>query len=128
MHKQIIHTPLAPQPIGPYNQAIRCNDLIYTSGQIPVEVATNAVCTGGIAEQTTLVLKHLQAVLQAGGSSLEQVLKVTVFLKDMNDFSAMNTVYGQFFQAETAPARTTVEVSRLPKEVLVEIEAVASVS
>ncbi len=127
MQKQIIRTALAPQPIGPYNQAIRCQQFIYTSGQIPVDTKTNTVCSGGITEQTTLVLQHLKAVLEAGGSALEQVVKVTVFLKDMNDFSAMNTVYEQFFDAATAPARTTVEVSRLPKDVLVEIEAVASV-
>jgi 2-iminobutanoate/2-iminopropanoate deaminase len=127
MQKQIIYSPLAPKPIGPYHQAIRCEHLIYTSGQIPLDPVTNTVCLGGITEQTTLVLKHLQAVLESGGASLEKVLKVTVFLKDMNDFAAMNAVYGQFFQADTAPARTTVEVSRLPKDVLVEIEAVAHV-
>lgn len=125
MTKKIIRAKNAPPPIGPYNQAVVINNLVYTSGQIPVEPETNAVRQGGIAEQTRLVINNLKAVLEGAGSSLEKIVKVTVFLKNMNDFAAMNGVYSDFFKPETAPARSTIEVARLPKDVLVEIEAVA---
>ena len=126
-HRTIIATPSAPAAIGPYSQAVRAGNLLYTSGQIPLDPATQQVVSGGIAEQTTRVLLNLQAILEAGGSSLGQVVKTTVFLKDFNDFAAMNAVYGQFLSPEGTlpPARTTVEVSRLPKDVLIEVEVVA---
>lgn len=126
-----ITTDAAPAAIGPYSQAVRTTQapaapggLIFTSGQLPIDPATGTFVPGGIAEQTTQVLKNLQAVLEAGGSSLAHVVKTTVFLKDMNDFTAMNTVYASFFPSHP-PARSTVEVARLPKDALVEIEAVA---
>ncbi len=127
MNKKIIRTEKAPLPIGPYNQAVSINNLVYTAGQIPIDLKTNNICPGGIAEQTRLVILNLKAVLEAAGSSLDKVIKTTVFLKDMNDFAAMNVVYGEFFKAESAPARSTVQVSRLPKDALVEIEAVATI-
>lgn len=126
-----ITTDAAPAAIGPYSQAVRTTQapappggLIFTSGQLPIDPATGTFVPGGVAEQTTQVLKNLQAVLEAGGSSLAHVVKTTVFLKDMNDFTAMNTVYASFFPSHP-PARSTVEVARLPKDALVEIEAVA---
>lgn len=125
MVKKIIKTPKAPLPVGPYHQAVAVGNLVYTSGQIPIDPKTNEICTGTITEQTRLVLNNLKAVLEAAGSSLEKIVKNTVFLKDMNDFAGMNTVYKEFFDAKTAPARSTIEVARLPKDVLVEIEAVA---
>ena len=127
MPKIIIKTPQAPLPIGPYNQAVKIGNLIYASGQIPIEVGTNAVCSGGITEQTRLVLTHVKTILAAAGSSLAQVVKATVFLKDMNDFSQMNAVYSEFFDAAAAPARSTIQVARLPKDAAVEIEVVATV-
>jgi len=129
-----ITTTAAPAAIGPYSQAVRTTEsaaapggLVFTSGQLPIDPATGAFVAGGIAEQTTQVLANLRAVLEAGGSSLAHVVKTTVFLQDMNDFAAMNTVYASFFTSDP-PARSTVEVARLPKEALVEIEAVAVVS
>lgn len=126
-----ITTDAAPAAIGPYSQAVRTTQtpaapggLIFTSGQLPIDPATGTFVPGGVAEQTTQVLKNLQAVLEAGGSSLAHVVKTTVFLKDMNDFAAINTVYASFFPSHP-PARSTVEVARLPKDALVEIEAVA---
>ncbi len=127
MIKKIIKADKAPQPIGPYHQAVATDHLVFTAGQIAIDPATNQICTGGIAEQTRMVLTNLKVVLEAAGSSLDKVLKVTIFLKDMDDFPIMNTVYGEFFKSDTAPARATVEVSRLPKDALVEIEAVAGV-
>ena len=127
VEKQAIRTVNAPGAIGPYSQAIVIDGWVYLSGQIPVDPKTNALCAGGITEQTQLVLKNLKAVLEGAGSSLANVVKATVFLKNMNDFSAMNAVYGEFFDAGTAPARSTIEVARLPKDALVEIEAVAAV-
>lgn len=127
MNKTIIKSALVPQPVGPYNQAVRIGNLVYTAGQIPIDPQTNNVSPGGISEQTRLVLTHLKNILEAAGSSLEKMIKVTVFLKNMNDFALMNAVYGEFVAASTAPARSTIEVARLPKDVLVEIEAVAEV-
>ena len=127
MQKIIIKTDQAPLPVGPYNQAVRMGDTIYTAGQIPLDARSNQVIEGGITEQTELVIQHLKSILAAAGSSLEKSVKATVFLKDMNDFVAMNSVYARHFKAETAPARSTIQVSRLPKDVLVEIELVAHI-
>ena len=124
MNKEIISTQKAPQAIGPYSQALKANGFIYCSGQIPLDPAAMTIVEGGIAIQTRRVLENLSEVLAAGGSSLDRVVKTTVFLKDMNMFAEMNAVYGEFFKNEP-PARATVEVARLPKDVLVEIEVVA---
>lgn len=122
--KQIIATSAAPAAIGPYSQAVAYNDLVFCSGQIALDPATGQIAAGGVAEQTEQVLRNLSAVLEAAGSSLANVLKTTVFLKDMGDFAAMNAVYARYFQ-ESVPARATVEAARLPRDVQVEIEAVA---
>ena len=127
MKKKIIKAKNAPQPIGPYNQAVVTGNLVYTAGQIALDPATGEVCKGGVSEQTRVVLNNLKAVLEGAGSSLQDVIKTTVFLKNMGDFAAMNAVYGEFFEARTAPARSTIEVARLPKDMLVEVEAVAAV-
>ncbi len=124
MTKEIISTQKAPKAIGPYSQAVKANAVIYCSGQIPLDPAAMTNVEGGIAIQTRRVLENLSEVLAAGGSSLDRVVKTTVFLKDMNMFAEMNAVYGEFFKNEP-PARATVEVARLPKGVLVEIEVVA---
>jgi len=125
--KTAISTPHAPAAIGPYSQAIRAGDFLYTSGQIALDPATGQVVSGGITEQTTGVLENLKAILEAGGTNFSRVVKTLVFLKDMNDFAAMNAVYGTYLAPEGAvpPARSTVEVARLPKEVLIEIEVIA---
>ena len=122
--REVIATEHAPKPIGPYSQAIQANGLIFLSGQTPLDPATQQLVTGGIAEQTERVLKNLEAVLKAAGSSLDKVLRCGVFLKDMNDFAAMNEVYGKFFRSNP-PARSTVQAARLPKDCLVEIDAIA---
>ena len=129
MSKSVVATSAAPAAIGPYSQAIRAGNLLFTAGQIALDPATGQVVPGGIAEQTTRVLESLKAILEAAGSSLAKAVKATVFLKDFNDFAAMNAVYGVYLAPEgvPAPARSTVEVSRLPKDVLVEIELVAEV-
>ena len=120
-------TDAAPAAIGPYSQAVSLptGHLVFTSGQLPIDPATSAFVPGGIAEQTTQALKNLQAVLLASDSSLGHIVKTTVFLKDMNDFTAMNAVYATFFPHDP-PARSTVEVARLPKDALVEVEAIAT--
>lgn len=126
MNKRIILTPDATQPIGPYNQAVVVGNLVYTSGQIPIDPATGQLVAGDVKAQTSAALRNLQAILEAAGSSLARVVKTTVFLKDMNDFAAMNEVYAQAFSDKAlAPARSTIEVARLPKDARVEIEAVA---
>lgn len=129
MSKQAIATPGAPAAIGPYSQGIRVSNLLFTAGQAAVDPVTQQVVAGGITEQTTRTFENLKAILEAAGSSLAQVVKATVFLKDMNDFAAMNAVYGSYFSqvAAALPARTTVEAARLPKDVLVEIEFIAEV-
>jgi 2-iminobutanoate/2-iminopropanoate deaminase len=129
MSKAAVQTSQAPAAIGPYSQGIRVGSLVFTAGQIPLDPVTQQVVAPGIAEQTTQVMENLKAILEAAGSSLAQVVKSTVFLKDFNDFAAMNAVYGAYLAPEgvVAPARSTVEVSRLPKDVLVEIELVAEV-
>ena len=126
--KQVIKTDAAPGALGPYSQAIVAGGLVYCAGQIPLEPATGAIVSGGVAQQTEQVLKNLRAVLKAAGSDLGRAVKTTVFLKDMNDFGAMNEVYGrpEYFGAQP-PARSTVEVARLPRDVAVEIEVVAVV-
>lgn len=121
-----IATAAAPQAIGPYSQAVVHNGLLYTAGQIPLDPASMEVVAGGITEQTEQVMKNLAAVLTAAGSGLSDVLKTTVFLKNMADFTAMNAVYGKHF-GDHHPARSTVEVAALPKGVAVEIELVAVV-
>lgn len=127
MEKKIILTNTAPLPVGPYNQAVAAGGFLFVSGQIPTDPTTNQVVSGAVTEQARMVLNNLSAVLIAAGSSLSQVVKITVFLKNMEDFSAMNAVYEKFFQKTSAPARSTIEVARLPKDVLVEIEAIALV-
>ena len=122
--KEIIATDRAPRAIGPYSQAVRAGNVIFASGQIPIDPATGDFVAGGVAEQTEQVMRNLSAVLEAAGSGLNQIVKTTVFLADMNDFSAMNEVYGRFF-AETPPARATVQAARLPRDARVEIEAIA---
>jgi 2-iminobutanoate/2-iminopropanoate deaminase len=113
--------------LGPYSQAVRVGDTLYTSGQIPIDPATGNLVPGGIAEQTTRVLDNLKAVLTAAGLDLAHVVKTTVFLKDLADFAAMNAIYAKYFAPEgvVAPARSTVQVAALPKDSLVEIECIA---
>jgi 2-iminobutanoate/2-iminopropanoate deaminase len=126
--KTPISTEKAPAAIGPYSQAVRIGDLLYTSGQVALDPATGQMVPGGIEPQTARVLENLKAVLEAAGASLSQVFKTTVFLKDMNDFAAMNAIYGEYLAPEGTipPARSTVEVARLPKDALVEIEVIAA--
>lgn len=119
-----IQTNQAPAAIGPYSQAITAGGFVYTSGQIPLDPSTGSLVPGAIQEQAVQVLKNLSAVLSAAGSGLDRVVKTTVFIKDMNDFAALNEVYAGYFSAPF-PARSCVEAARLPKDVLVEIEAVA---
>jgi 2-iminobutanoate/2-iminopropanoate deaminase len=128
MARSVISTDGAPAAIGPYSQAVRVGNLIFTAGQSPIDPATQHLIPGGIAEQTTRVLENLKAVLEEAGSSLDRVVKATVFLKDLNDFSTMNAVYARYMMFDgEAPARTTVEVARIPKDALVEIELIAEV-
>jgi 2-iminobutanoate/2-iminopropanoate deaminase len=123
--KEIISTESAPGAIGPYSQAIKANGVVYCSGQIPIDVATGEFVSTDIAEQTEQVLKNLSAVLDAAGTGLNNVVKTTVFLADMNDFAAMNEVYGRYFN-ENKPARATVQAARLPRDARVEIECIAT--
>jgi 2-iminobutanoate/2-iminopropanoate deaminase len=122
--RDVISTKDAPQAIGPYSQAIRANGFVFVSGQVAIDPTTQQVIDGDVATQTDRVLKNLSAILKAAGSGLEKVVRSTVFLKNMGDFGAMNEVYGRYFSA-TPPARSTVEVARLPKDVLVEIDVIA---
>jgi 2-iminobutanoate/2-iminopropanoate deaminase len=122
--REIISTKHAPQAIGPYSQAIKANGFIFTSGQIAIDPVTQQVITGDVAAQTDRVLRNLSEILEAAGSGLGKVVRATVFLKSMNDFAAMNGVYGKYFSS-VPPARATVEVARLPKDVLVEIDVIA---
>ena len=125
--REVIRTADAPKAIGPYAQAIRANGLLFTAGQVAIDPSTQQLIEGDISAQTERVLKNLSAILQAAGCGLKDVLRCTVFLKDMNDFAAMNEVYGKHFDT-APPARSTVEVSRLPKDALVEIDVIALVS
>ncbi len=122
--KKEIKTQNAPAAIGPYSQAVEANGFIFASGQIAIDPSTGDLSTGGVEEQTRLVLTNLSSVLEAAGSSLQNVVKCTVFLQDMNDFAKMNAIYDEFFDTPY-PARAAVEVARLPKDVKVEIEAIA---
>ncbi len=122
--REVIATSDAPKAIGPYSQAIKANGFVFISGQIPLDPATQQLIDGDVAAQTERVLQNLAGILKSAGSSLENVVKAGVFLKNMSDFSAMNEVYGRYF-TQSPPARSTVEVARLPKDVLVEIDAIA---
>ena len=124
--KKAISTDSAPKAIGPYSQAVVANGIAYLSGQIPLDPATNQLIQGGIAEQTERVLENLKAVLEASGASLASVVKTTVYLKDMGEFQAMNEVYGRYF-IENTPARATIQAAKLPRDVSVEIDAIALV-
>ena len=127
MLREPVKTTDAPAALGPYSQAIKAGGFVYVSGQVPIDPATGEFVAGGIAEQTDRVLKNVAAVLEAAGSSLNQVVKTTVFLADMNEFAAMNDVYAKFF-TEAPPARATVQAARLPRNARVEIEAVGLIS
>jgi 2-iminobutanoate/2-iminopropanoate deaminase len=122
--REVVSTKDAPQAIGPYSQAIKANGFVFTSGQIAIDPASQQVVAGDVAAQTDRVLRNLSEILEAAGSGLGKVVRSTVFLKNMDDFAAMNKVYGQYFSSDS-PARSTVEVARLPKAVLVEIDVIA---
>ncbi len=124
MKKEIVLTSQAPQPIGPYSQAVKVGGFVFCSGQIALDASTGQVVAGDVKEQSKKVMENLRAVLQEAGSDLNRVVKSTIFLKSMGDFPTVNEVYGGYF-TEAPPARSTVEVSRLPKDVLVEIEVIA---
>ncbi len=124
MRKKVIQTEKAPKAIGPYSQAIRTDTMVYTAGQIGIDPASGELIAVGVEEQTRQALTNVRNVLEAAGSSMENVVKTTVFLKDMNDFSKMNAIYAEFF-GENPPARSTIAVAGLPKGGLVEIETVA---
>ena len=126
MTKETVFTNKAPEAIGPYSQAIKIGSLVFTSGQIPLDPVTGKLISDDIIDQTSQVLKNLEEVLKAAGSSLQKVIKTTIFIQNMEDFGLINEVYGRFF-AENPPARSTVEVSRLPKDVKIEIEAIAQI-
>ena len=123
--KHAVSSPSAPKAIGPYSQAVRAGQLLFVSGQVPLDPATGQLVNGDIAAQTRRVFDNLGAVLKAGGRSFADVVRTTVFLADMNDFAAMNEVYGAYF-SEPYPARATVQVARLPKDARVEIDVIAS--
>jgi 2-iminobutanoate/2-iminopropanoate deaminase len=122
--KDIVSTDQAPKAIGPYSQAIRANGFVFISGQVAIDPATQQVIVGDVSAQTDRVLRNLSAILSAAGTDLSKVVRSTVFLKNMNDFAAMNEVYGRYFTTQP-PARSTVEVARLPKDVLIEIDIIA---
>jgi 2-iminobutanoate/2-iminopropanoate deaminase len=122
--REVISTKDAPQAIGPYSQAIKANGFIFVSGQIPIDPATQQVVAGDVAAQTDRVLRNLSEILEAAGSGLGKVVRCGVFLKDMDDFTAMNAVYGKYFSS-APPARSTVQVARLPKDVVIEIDVIA---
>ena len=123
--KDVVLTERGPKPIGPYSQAIKSGGFLFASGQVALDPRSNEFLAGDIRQQTERVLENVKAILEAGGANLHHVVKTTVFLKDMNDFAAMNEVYGKYFSA-ASPARSTVQVARLPKDALVEIEVIAS--
>ena len=126
MKKEIIKTDKAPKAIGPYNQATVYNDIVYTSAQLPIDPVTNELLDGDIAEQTDLAMKNLGAVLAAAGSSFDKVLKCTVFITDMSQFSKVNAVYARYYEGIEPPARACVEVTKLAKGAMVEIEVIAT--
>ena len=125
--KDAIKTEQAPAAIGPYSQAIKTGNLLFCSGQIPLDPKSGELVDGGVAEQSHQVMKNMQAVLTAGGANFNQVVKTTIFLKDLGDFNTVNDVYGSYFE-QPYPARACVQAARLPKDVLVEIEAIANIS
>lgn len=127
MSRKVVHTEKAPKAIGPYSQAIRTDTLVYTAGQVGIDPSTGELVSADVEEQTRQLLKNMQNVLEAAGSNIANVVKTTVFLKDMNDFAKMNSIYAEVF-GENPPARSTVAVAGLPKGALVEIEAVALLS
>jgi 2-iminobutanoate/2-iminopropanoate deaminase len=122
--KKEIKTPAAPQAIGPYSQAVTVNDMIFVSGQIAIDPASGELQPGGIEKQTRMVLSNLKAIIETAGSSVANIIKCTVYLKDLNDYSGMNEVYEDFF-SPPYPARVALQVSRLPKDARIEIEAIA---
>lgn len=124
MEKKIISTDKAPAAIGPYSQAVKAGDIIYTSGMIPVVPQTGEIVEG-VEAQARQVLTNVRSLLEASGSSMDKVIKTTVFIKDMNDFAKINVIYAEFFEEGSYPARSCVEVARLPKDVLMEMEAIA---
>jgi 2-iminobutanoate/2-iminopropanoate deaminase len=130
MNRKVIRTDLAPAPVGPYNQAIAASgQLVFVAGQIPLDPSTGEIVgEKDVAEQTEQVIANIKAVLEAAGSKIQDVVKTTVFLADMNDFVAMNAVYARYFDESSAPARACVQVSRLPKDVLVEIDCIAVIA
>jgi|TARA_B100001093_G_C26253894_1_gene769754 2-iminobutanoate/2-iminopropanoate deaminase len=125
--KKIISTEKAPTPIGPYNQGVMLGDILYTSGQIAIDPNNGNLVTNNIEAETTLVMQNLKAILEAANMGFENVIKSSIFVSNMNDFSKINKVYGQYFSTETAPARETIEVANLPKFVNVEISMIAAV-
>lgn len=129
MSKTRVSTPSAPKALGPYSQGVRVGNLLFTAGQGPTDPATGSVVEGGITEQTARVMENLKAILEAGGTSLNKAVKASVFLRDMNDFAAMNAVYAKYLAPEgvVPPARTTVQAARLPGDILVEIDVIAEV-
>lgn len=127
MSKQVIQTANAPAAVGPYSQAIVAGGLVYTAGQIALVPGTTELAAGGIAEQTRQVMHNLKAILETAGSSLDQVVKVTVYLQDLNDFAAMNAVYAEFFTV-APPARSTIQAAKLPRAALVEIDCIATLT
>lgn len=124
--KEIVNTDRGPKPIGPYSQGVKANGLLYLSGQVALDPKTNEMMAGDIRQQTERTLENIKGILEGGGSNLHHVIKTTVFLKDMNEFAQMNEVYGRYFTA-APPARSTVQVARLPKDALVEIEVIAAI-
>jgi 2-iminobutanoate/2-iminopropanoate deaminase len=129
MSKTVVSTPLAPKAVGPYSQGVRVGNLVYTAGQAALDPNTQQLISGGITEQTRRTLENLKAILEGAGTTLDRVVKANVYLKDMNDFAAMNAVYVEYLapQGVIAPARTTIEAARLPKDALVEIELIAEI-
>ena len=125
MEKRDVKTPKAPEPVGPYSQAVKTGEFVFCSGQIALDPETGELVSGSIEAETTRVMENLKAVLEAAGSSLERVVKATIFVKDMNDFGRINAVYGSFFSGSIPPARATVQVAALPKGANVEIECIA---
>lgn len=123
--KEVVLTDRGPKPIGPYSQAIKSNGFLFASGQVALDPKTNEFVTGDVRQQTERVLENVKGIVEAAGTKLSHVVKTTVFLKNMNDFTAMNEVYARYFSA-APPARSTVEVARLPKDALVEIEVIAA--
>jgi 2-iminobutanoate/2-iminopropanoate deaminase len=124
--KEIISTEKGPKAIGPYSQAVKVNGFIFTAGQVALDPATGQIVEGDVAKQTVRVIENLKAIVEAAGSSLDRAVKATVYLKDMNDFAAMNEVYGRYF-SNNPPARSTVEAARLPRDVRVEIDLILTV-